>query len=113
MNRIADDMNCDTMLRLARKHQDENKIIQDFGLIPEAWNAFNVINDTGYLPSMNINSKHCIYKREENNMDWWDKQYNSPQYCIPDKLMINTKNKININPSVCNTKPYNNDILKK
>jgi len=65
MNQIADNMNCDVMLRLAKKHQDENRIKQDYALIPEAYTAFNTINDVRYLPSMNINPKHCIYKRDK------------------------------------------------
>ena len=105
MNRIADDMNCDIMFRLAKKHQDENKIKQDYALVPEAWNTFNLLNDTGYLSSMDINPKHCIYKRDDNNMDWLDSLYMSPEYCIPEKMMMNTKNKVNNNISECTQKP--------
>ena len=104
MNRIADNMNCDVMLRLAKKHQDENRMKQDYGLIPEAYTSFNTINDVRYLPSMDINPKHCIYKRDGNNMDWWDALYMSPEYCVPDNMMMNTKNKVNT-ISECSQKP--------
>jgi hypothetical protein len=115
MNRIADNMNCDIMLRLAKKHQDENRMKQDYALIPEAYAAFNTINDVRYLPSMDINPKHCIYKRDDNNMDWWDALYMSPEYCIPDNMMMNTKNKVNTLSAQCTQKPidYYNHILKK
>ena len=47
MNRIADDMNCDIMFRLAKKHQDENKIKQDYALVPERMeHTLILLNDT-------------------------------------------------------------------
>ena len=33
---------------------------------------------------MDINPKHCIYKREGNNMDWWDTLHMSREHCVPE-----------------------------
>ena len=107
MEKIANDMNCDTMVRLAKSHTDYNSKIRNLNLPYATCEAQNSINYDGYLPSASINPKHCVYEREDVNMKWWDETHMNPKFCVPELMMQNTKNRVNGNPN-CFQQPLDN-----
>lgn len=97
----ASKISCNNMLNLAKKHQDFNKLQYDLKFDNDACEKYNTQITGDYIKSQWINNKHCDYERDKYNMNWWDNQhsYSLLKSCIPEELLINTKNKSSKTPT--------------
>ena len=94
--KIASDISCNNMIKLAKKHSDENHNIFLNRMISK--NCGKGDTDGYFIIGEMINPKHCDNKRPIYNLDWWN-----TQHCVGEEFNINTKNK-----NITNKNNFNN-----
>ena len=85
--KTASDISCSNMIKLAKKHGNENHNIFLNRMISK--NCSYGDKDGYFILGEYINPKHCNNKRENYNFDWWDNTYRQPR--VGEEFNINTR----------------------